>query len=186
MGGNRADQKSVSGEFARSVHVALSYYMNFLAWLGLTNAGHPLVVGEPAPDVASRDEQGKEVRLCDFYSDGFTLVYFYPKADTPGCTSQACSLRDDFEQLQSRGVRVVGVSTDVPEAQLRFKQRYRLPFVLLADQDRTVAQAFGVPLMLGMTRRQSFLIKNGRIVWRDLGASTKDQARDVLQALEKL
>jgi len=159
--------------------------MNFLAWLGLTNAGKPLEVGNPAPDAASRDEQGHPVRLSDFYGDGFTLVYFYPKADTPGCSAQACSLRDDFAALQERGVRVVGVSADSPAAQLRFKQRFHLPFVLLADEERAVAKAFGVPLMLGMTRRQSFLIRQGRIVWRDLSASTKEQARDVLQAVEK-
>src|SRR5471030_1472616 len=142
--------------------------MNFLDWLGVTNAGKPLEVGDAAPEVVSRDEQGNEVRLADFYRDGFTLVYFYPKAGTPGCTAQACSLRDDFEPLRARGVRVVGVSADGPPSQLRFKEKYRLPFVLLADRERVVAKAFGVPLMLGMTRRQSFLIQDGRVVWRDL------------------
>jgi peroxiredoxin Q/BCP len=157
--------------------------MSFLDWIGVTNAGKPLEVGAAAPDVVSRDEQGNEVRLADLYGDGFALVYFYPKADTPGCTAQACSLRDDFSSLQERGVRVVGVSADGPESQLRFKEKYHLPFVLLADRERVVARAFGVPLMLGMTRRQSFLIHGGRIVWRDLSASTSDQARDVLKAL---
>src|SRR6202453_4195866 len=157
--------------------------MNFLDWLGLTNARKPLEVGDAAPDVVSRDEQGNEVRLADFYGEGFTLIYFYPKADTPGCTAQACSLRDDFARLQERGVRVLGVSADGPEAQLRFKKKYRLPFILLADRQRIVARAFGVRLMLGMTHRQSFLIKGGRVVWRNLSASTRAQARDVLQAL---
>jgi peroxiredoxin Q/BCP len=83
-------------------------------------------------------------------------------------------------------VRVVGVSADGPEVQLRFKKKYRLPFILLADRQRIVARAFGVPLMLGMTHRQSFLIKDGRVVWRDLSASTRAQARDILKALEKL
>jgi len=160
--------------------------MNFLAWLGLTNARQPLKVGEAAPEVVSRNEQGKEVRLADFYGEGFTLIYFYPKADTPGCTAQACSLRDDFAGLQARGVRVIGVSSDGPEAQRRFKEKHRLPFTLLADTDHAVANAFGVRLVLGMTHRQSFLIKAGRIVWRDLSAATRDQARDVVKALESL
>ena len=160
--------------------------MNLLDWLGVTNAGKPLEVGDIAPEVVSRDERGNEVLLSDFYRDGFTLVYFYPKADTPGCTAQACSLRDDFVELQTRGVRIVGVSADCSAAQLRFKEKYRLPFVLVADCERVVAQAFGVPLMLGMTHRQSFLIHGRRIVWRDLNASTRAQARDVLQAVEKL
>jgi len=157
--------------------------MNFLDWLGLTASGKPLAVGAAAPDAASRDERGNPVHLAELYGDGFTLVYFYPKADTPGCTAQACSLRDDFVELQSRGVRVIGVSADGPEAQHRFKEKYRLPFTLLADQERAVAQAFGVPLIVGMTRRQSFLIKDGRVVWRDLHASTKEQARDLLRFL---
>jgi peroxiredoxin Q/BCP len=160
--------------------------MNFLDWLGVTASGKPLDVGDAAPDVVSRDQRGNDVRLADLYGDGFTLIYFYPKADTPGCTAQACSLRDGFAPLQERGVRVVGVSADSPESQRRFAEKYRLPFILLADRERVVAKAFGVPLMLGMTRRQSFLIKGGRIVWRDLGASTSTQAQDVLLAVEKL
>jgi len=160
--------------------------MNFLDWLGVTAAGKPLSVGDAAPEVISRDENNREVRLADFYYDGFTLVYFYPKADTPGCTAQACSLRDGFEELQSRGVRVIGVSVDKPEAQCRFKEKYRLPFMLLADFDRVVATAFGVRLIVGLTHRQSFLIKEGKIVWRDLHASTREQARDVLEIVKKL
>jgi len=160
--------------------------MNFLDWLGLTANGEALVVGANAPDVLSRDEKGREVRLAEFYHNGVTLVYFYPKADTPGCTAQACSLRDGFEELQSRGVRVIGVSADKPAAQLRFKEKYRLPFMLLADFDHVVAAAFGVRLIVGLPHRQSFLIKNGKIVWRDLHASTREQAKDILAVLGKL
>jgi thioredoxin-dependent peroxiredoxin len=160
--------------------------MNFLDWLGLTQTGKPLKVGDSAPDTVSRDEQGREVRLGELYGKDFTLVYFYPKSDTPGCTAQACSLRDEFADLQKRGVRVIGVSTDGPAAQLRFKEKYRLPFTLLADDSHAVAKAFGVRLMLGMTFRQSFLIKNDRIVWRDLSASTREQARDVLRVVDGL
>ena len=160
--------------------------MRFLKWLGLTANGEPLSVGDVAPDVISRDEEGREVRLRDLYLEGITLIYFYPKADTPGCTAQACSLRDGFTQLQERGVRVVGVSADKPAAQLRFKKKYNLPFMLLADEERVVAKAFGVRLILGLTHRQSFLIKDGKIAWRDLHASTSEQARDVLKVLESL
>ena len=158
--------------------------MNFLEWLGLTANRKPLEVGDAAPDAASRDEYGNEVRLANLYDPGHTLVYFYPKADTPGCTAQACSLRDDFAELQARGVRVIGVSSDSPEAQRRFKEKYRLPFMLLADQDHAVARAFGVPFMLGMTHRQSFLIKERRVIWRDLKAPTREQARDLLRILK--
>ena len=157
--------------------------MNFLDWLGFAPKGKPLAVGQAVPDVSSVDELGNKVRLRDLYGEGLTLVYFYPKADTPGCTAQACSLRDGFTELQERGVRVIGASSDNPEAQRRFKERYRLPFTLLADQDHAVARAFGVRLILGMTHRQSFLVKEGRVVWRDLNASTREQAQDVLKFL---
>ena len=96
----------------------------------------------------SQDEHGREVRLADFYHDGFTLVYFYPKADTPGCTAQACNLRDGFAELTAKGVKIVGVSADSPESQLKFKEKYKLPFSLLADEERTVIRAFGVPTVL--------------------------------------
>jgi peroxiredoxin Q/BCP len=160
--------------------------MNFLDWLGIASSRRPLEVGVAAPDVVSLDDQGEEVRLAELCRDGYTLVYFYPKADTPGCTAQACSLRDDFEELQARGIRVVGVSADGHGEQRRFREKYRLPFILLADTKRRVAEAFGVPLVLGMARRQSFLVKDGRIVWRDLRASARQQARDVLAAVKKL
>jgi thioredoxin-dependent peroxiredoxin len=159
--------------------------MTFLDWLGLTNSRESPEVGDAAPDAASRDPKGQPVRLADFYGDGFTLIYFYPKADTPGCTAQACSLRDGFAELQDRGVRVIGVSSDGPEAQRRFAEKHRLPFILLADEDHAIANAFGVRLLLGMTHRQAFLIKDRRIVWRDLSASTREQARDVLHFLKQ-
>jgi peroxiredoxin Q/BCP len=159
--------------------------MNLLDWLGLTNSRKPLEIGESAPDAAARDENGQVIHLREIYGEGFALIYFYPKADTPGCTAQACSLRDDFAGLQARGVRVMGVSSDRPESQARFKAKYRLPFTLSADTEHAVARAFGVRLLLGMTHRQSFLIKGGRVIWRDLSASTREQARDVLRALER-
>ncbi|HEX4139009.1 MAG TPA: peroxiredoxin [Candidatus Methylacidiphilales bacterium] len=157
--------------------------MNFLDWLGLTQAHASVNVGDPAPDAASRDQDGQAVRLAELYGNGLALVYFYPKADTPGCTAQACSLRDSFAGLQDRGVRVIGVSSDSPAAQKRFAEKYRLPFTLLADEDHAVANAFGVRLLLGMTHRQAFLIKDGRVIWRDLSASTREHARDVLHFL---
>lgn len=160
--------------------------MGLLDWLGFTTSGKTLDVGDPAPDALSQDEHGNPVRLNDFYWEGYTLVYFYPKADTPGCTMQACNLRDGFDELKAHEVRIVGVSADGPKSQLRFKEKYQLPFVLLADKERVVSRAFGVPTILGMANRQSFLIKGDRVVWRDLKASTRWQTQDVLKAVEKL
>jgi peroxiredoxin Q/BCP len=160
--------------------------MGLLTWLGLATASKPLQIGDPAPELTGHDETGREVRLADFYHEGYTLIYFFPKADTPGCTAQACNLRDDFDNLTQLNIRVFGISADSPGVLRRFKAKHHLPFVLLSDEDRRLALAFGVGTILGMTHRQSFLIHGGRLVWRDLRASTKWQAQDVLNALGDL
>jgi len=110
-------------------------------------------------------------------------VYFYPKADTPGCTAEACSLRDAFADLTKKGVTVIGVSADTPAEQKAFQEKYHLPFTLVADHEKKVIEAFGVPTTMGFASRQSFLIKDGKIVWRDLHASTKQQAADIMKAV---
>jgi peroxiredoxin Q/BCP len=158
--------------------------MSLLSWLGLKTEAMPIEVGADAPDAVVQDVQGTEIHLARFYGQGHTLIYFYPKADTPGCTKQACSLRDEFDTLQGRGVEVIGISADRAEKQRHFQKKLRLPYMLLADHEKNAAKAFGVPMLLGMHHRQSFLIKNLKIVWRDLNASTDDQAADVLRALD--
>lgn len=167
-----------------------------LATVGLAVAGSllfssgsgaaELELGAALPDVSVPDQDGKAVRLSEAGAKGFTLVYFYPKADTPGCTKQACSLRDAYAQLGDQGVRVFGVSTDDVAAQKAFQTKYRLPFELLADADKKVTAAFGVPTTAGYAKRQAFLFKDGKLVWRDLAASTEKQAADVLEAIKTL
>ncbi len=143
-------------------------------------------VGARAPDAVVFDVHGSELRLARFYWDGYTLIYFYPKADTPGCTKQACGLRDAFDELKARNVDILGISADPPGAVKRFQEKHKFPFILLADPEYHAAQAFGVPLLVGMTRRQSYLVRGGKIVWRDLNPSTKTPAADVLRALDGL
>jgi peroxiredoxin Q/BCP len=92
-------------------------------------------------------------------------------------------LRDAFEDLSAKGVAVIGVSTDQPETQKAFKEKYNLPFTLIADHDKKVVAAFGVPTTLGFAKRQAYLIKGGKIVWADYSASTKQQAEDVLKVV---
>jgi peroxiredoxin Q/BCP len=160
--------------------------MGFLNWIGLATAGKPLELGDPAPDLVATDEEGQPVRLSDYYHEGYTLIYFFPKADTPGCTAQACSLRDEHEEFTVKNVRVLGVSADSAITRKAFRKRHQLPFKLLADEKHLLSQAFGVPTLLGMTHRQTFLIRGGKVVWRDLRAATRWQARDVLTALNSL
>src|SRR5690554_4718377 len=100
----------------------LLFLLSFVPLVGAK--ADPLDVGSPAPAVEAVDQDGKQVSLSELYKKGLVLVYFYPKADTPGCTAQACSLRDDFAVLKERGVEVVGVSTDSVKDQKKFQEKY--------------------------------------------------------------
>jgi peroxiredoxin Q/BCP len=157
-----------------------------LGLLGIARA-EPLAVGAAAPGLSAPDENGKSVDLAEVFRHGLTLVYFYPKASTPGCTAQACSLRDDIAELQHLGVTVIGVSHDGPEAQKHFKEKNRLPFTLIADREGKVISAFGVPtIAFGIPKRQSFLVEDGKVVWRSLSAETKGHADEVRKAVAAL
>ena len=145
-----------------------------------------LKLGDPIPNVTAEDQNGKTVNLAEEAKTGYTLVYFYPKAMTAGCTAQACSLRDSYQTLQEKGVKIFGVSVDSVHAQKEFEQKDHLPFELLADQDKKVITAFGVPLLsVGVASRQAYLFKDGKLVWLDTKASTDKQAADVLHVLAK-
>jgi thioredoxin-dependent peroxiredoxin len=144
-----------------------------------------LKLGDPIPTVSATDQDGKPVNLSSATS-GYVLVYFYPKAMTPGCTAQACSIRDAYTDLQNKGVKVFGVSVDTVNAQKEFQQKDHLPFELLADTDHKVLAAFGVPLMKETyATRQAYLFKDGKLIWIDTKASTDKQAQDVLVVLAK-
>src|SRR5215468_9859239 len=102
-----------------------------------------LDVNDKAPDFKLEDENGKEVSLKDF--KGKTVVlYFYPRADTPGCTKEACEFRDTYRQMQKTGAVLLGASPDTPKAQKKFQEKFHLPFTLLADADKKLCNAFGV------------------------------------------
>ncbi|MGH8045637.1 MAG: peroxiredoxin [Chthoniobacterales bacterium] len=158
------------------------------ALIGMNIHAEPLTVGAAAPDITANDENGKPVKFSDVYKKGeLTLVYFYPKANTGGCTAQACSLRDAIVDLKEIGVTVIGVSHDTPAEQLSFKTKFELPFTLIADSDGAVIKAFGVPTYPGgMAHRQSFIVKDGKIAWRSLDAKTKEHAKEVEDAVAAL
>jgi peroxiredoxin Q/BCP len=167
--------------FLKTLTTALTFVT-----LSLTASAESLQVGAPAPEVSAPNQEGAIVNFKDVYAKGPTLVYFYPKADTPGCTKQACSIRDDWSVLQEKGIQVLGVSGDKPEAQKAFQDKYKLPFTLIADHEGKVAKAFGVPNKNGISKRESFLIKDGKIAWTMPKASTTGHAQDVLKAYESL
>ena len=150
----------------------------------LGNAAEKLAVGAKVPAVACNDQDGKPVELAKAGAQGYLLVYFYPKASTPGCTKQGCSLRDAWSQLQKQGVKVYGVSTDNESSQKQFKDEQSFPFALLADKEKAVTEAFGVKNLIGMASRSAFLFKDGVCVWVDPKGSTSDQAEQVLTFLK--
>ena len=99
--------------------------------------------GKPAPDFELKSDSGETVRLSDFRGKP-VVVYFYPKDDTPGCTAQACGIRDNYEAFGERGAVVLGISPDDESSHVKFKQKYGLPFTLLADPGHEVSERYGV------------------------------------------
>lgn len=161
----------------------LAFASLFLAMI-LSSSANPLKVGDPAPVASALSDAGEKVDLADVYAKNrYTLVYFYPRAGTPGCTAQGCSLRDAYESLVEAGVAVVGVSADSVAAQRRFKEAQRFPFTLLADTEKEVIEAFRVGSLFGYSSRQAYLIRDGKIVYADYKGTTKEQAADVLAFL---
>jgi thioredoxin-dependent peroxiredoxin len=118
-----------------------------------------LAIGERAPDFTLPDQDGRERRLSELLRGESLILYFYPADFTPGCTREACDLRDLHTQILSSGLRVVGVSPQSPDSHRRFRDQHALPFTLLSDVDKVVIRAFDVdgPLGIGV-RRATFLI----------------------------
>lgn len=147
-----------------------------------------LQVGDRVPEFTARDQDGNPVALKDFKGRKL-VVFFYPKASTPGCTAEACSLRDHFGALQERGYQLLGVSADSQHRQANFRDRYKFPFPLLADQDHAVINAFGVwgpKKFMGRTydgiHRTTFVIDGQGVVERVIEkVRTRDHAAQILE-----
>lgn len=146
-----------------------------------------LQVGDMAPDFTANDQNGNAVRLSD-YRGKKVVLYFYPKDDTPGCTAQACSLRDNYSALQTAGYEVIGVSVDGEKAHQKFISKYELPFTLISDTDQKVVEAYGVwkeKSMYGRTYmgtvRTTFVIDEGGVIAEIIGkVDTKKHAEQIL------
>ncbi|WP_291271794.1 peroxiredoxin [Geothrix sp.] len=159
--------------------------MGIIAMLGLASAAE-VAEGTKAPAFEARDQHGALVRLADFQGKSAVVLYFYPKDDTPGCTAQACSLRDGFSAIQAAGAVILGVSADTSQSHQAFAEKFHLPFSILADPDRRIIEAYGVKMpLLGFAKRVTFLIdRQGvvRKVIRDI--RTKDHDQQVLALLK--
>jgi len=144
--------------------------------------------GDAVPNFTAKDEQGNTINLSD-YKGKKLIVFFYPKANTPGCTVEACNLRDNYKVLKEKGYELLGVSADSARKQSNFKKKYDFPFPLLADEDKKVINAFGVwgpKKFMGREfdgiHRKTFIIDENGIVERVIDkVKTKDHAAQILE-----
>jgi peroxiredoxin Q/BCP len=146
-----------------------------------------LQIGDSAPEISAKDQNGNEVKLSD-YKGKKVILYFYPKDNTPGCTTQACNLRDNYEALLSQGYVVLGVSVDDEKSHLKFIKKFDLPFPLLADTDHVIVEAYHVWVEKSMygrtymgTARTTFVIdENGVIAEIIQKVDTKNHSDQIL------
>lgn len=157
----------------------------FLSVAGLAQAAE-LTEGAKAPAFEAMDQHGKTVRLADFTGKSKIVLYFYPKDDTPGCTAEACSLRDGIGAIQAAGAIVLGVSADDTSSHKAFSTKFSLPFSLLADPNRTIIEAYGVKMpVVGFAKRVTFVIDRNGIIRRILKeVDTKRHDQQVLEILK--
>ena len=149
-----------------------------------------LQVGDVAPDFTLPTDEDSTVRLSDLHGRRVVL-YFYPKDDTPGCTAQACGLRDVYPAITEQNALVLGISPDTTASHRQFRSKYNLPFTLLADTDHTVAEAYGAwgernyagRQYMGVIRSQFVVDEQGRLVDIQLPVKPADSAPRALQTL---
>ena len=147
--------------------------------------------GQKAPEFTANDQNGKSVSLSNFAGKSI-ILYFYPKDDTPGCTAEACSFRDNYESLLAEGFEVLGVSTDDEKSHLKFIGKYNLPFSLIADTNKKIVEAYGVWVeknmygkkYMGVSRKTFIIDKNGMIRKVIDKVDTKNSSAQVLEILK--
>lgn len=145
----------------------------------------------PAPDFTLMDEKGNPRKLSDFLGKDLVL-YFYPKDDTPGCTTEACSFRDDYSLYEKAGVTILGISADSPKSHAKFKEKYHLPFSLLADEDHKVCEQYGVwglkKMMgreyMGILRTTFLISKDGMVTKVFENVKPNEHSQEILALIQ--
>ncbi|MEM3675576.1 MAG: thioredoxin-dependent thiol peroxidase [Thermoplasmataceae archaeon] len=141
--------------------------------------------GEVAPDFESEDQNGNKVRLSD-YRGKPVVVYFYPKDDTPGCTAEACNFRDNYQEFEKRGIKVLGISVDSVNSHKKFVEKYNLNFTLVSDNSKNIAQKYGVLGERTANRVTYIVAPDGKIVHVYPKVSPKEHAVEVLNKMKEL
>jgi thioredoxin-dependent peroxiredoxin len=173
----------------KAIMTTVAVFAAALTWSGAAEPAKTPKVGDTAPPVEGTDQDGKTWKLADYAGKKPVLLYFYPKDDTPGCTKQACGLRDQMTDLKKENVEVVGVSFDSAESHQKFREKHQLNFTLLADTEGKIADAYGVRRGAGakMARRASFLIgKDGKIKHVTDTPSADTHLAEMKEAVAKL
>jgi peroxiredoxin Q/BCP len=148
-------------------------------------------VGDKAPDFTLPSQMGDNVTLSEFFGKKNVVLYFYPKDETPGCTREACSFRDSYQELTNLGAEVLGVSGQSVESHKSFATHHGLPFILLSDEDNKTRKLYGVPQSLGiLPGRVTYIIDKQRVVRHIFNSQTQTQrhveeAKNTLKELEK-
>jgi len=143
-------------------------------------------VGSPAPPIEAVAHTGERVSLAALKGKP-VVVYFYPKDDTPGCTKEACEIRDAWQKLQETGAVVLGISTDDAQSHVAFASKYQLPFKLLPDAGGAIAKSYGVPVNMGFTKRVTFVVdRHGNITKVFPDVNPAGHASEILSALSAL
>ncbi|MCX6044081.1 MAG: thioredoxin-dependent thiol peroxidase [Chloroflexi bacterium] len=149
-----------------------------------------LQIGDAAPDFTATTDAEQTVKLSDYHGKRVVL-YFYPKDDTPGCTTQACNFRDNYVEIAEKNAVVLGVSPDNVKSHQKFKTKFDLPFTLLVDEDHAIAEAYGVwgeksmygKTYMGIIRSQFVIDENGKITDTQYNISPKDSTPEALKVL---
>jgi peroxiredoxin Q/BCP len=154
-----------------------------LVGFGVVRVRRTLEPGDETPrDLVVTDQDGKPLNFGEIlHEPGWIALFFFPRAGTAGCTRQACNIRDGFTELRDRGVRIFGASGDSPAAQAEFRKNLGLPFTLIADGKGELARAFGVTRVGPISPRHTFLIKDGKVVHRQLWADPATQTEELLK-----
>lgn len=173
-------------KFIIRIFVLLVMFSSFV-FIACGGNAENLSVGNPAPDFSLQDAYGNEFTLSDYKSTNPVVIYFYPKASTPGCTKQACGIRDAFNKFEESKIVVLGISVDSKEALKEFIDDHELNFPLLSDENKEVSKAYGVLNNIGLDSRITFIVDNeGNIasILRDVDVET--HAEDVYNIAVKL
>jgi peroxiredoxin Q/BCP len=147
--------------------------------------------GDKAPDFTAKDQNGKTVSLSDFKGKN-VILYFYPKDDTPGCTAEACSFRDNYQSMLGKGFEVIGVSTDDEKSHKKFEKKFNLPFPLIADTDKSIVEAYGLWVEKNMygrkymgTARTTFIINTAGVIDKIISkVDTQNASQQVIDLLQ--